>query len=365
MGKVSQSEILIYCIQQYIPFAIYKLPNEDTNVLIVSKTVDETDLEGLFARSEDIFTVAPFSCSQNKTVCFKCDYEIEVEAEESVFNEIRQIKTHPEIRDELPFSATYTDYKKQFEQLFSEIKTGRISKAILSRIKQISDIGKELAADFYYKLSVAYPKAYTFMVYTPQTGLWTGASPELLFKTENGEGTTVSLAGTQRNSDLIKAKWSEKEIDEQKIVTDFVKDILLKYGISNTRINGPETIVAGKMSHLKTQYIFPVKQVVNVLGRFINDLHPTPAVCGLPKNESMQVISEVEKHERSYYAGFLGRIQSNNIKLFVNIRSMKFVDKGVDLYLGGGITAGSEAEKEWQETELKAGTMMSVIEKLG
>ncbi len=365
MEKVSQSEILKYCIKQKIPFAIYRFPHTSDNVLVVSNMAKEANIENLFKLGEDIFTFAPFSIEQLNLIYFNVDYRISNEGlSQEEWNRIKQIASCPEQKIPDSFYAGYSDYKKQFEELYFNIKSGEISKAILSRIKHEERLDTSLAAKFYYRLSNAYPRAYTFMVYTPQTGLWTGASPELLFSVENGLGTTVSLAGTRKNNEHLDAKWDNKELDEQQIVSDFVTGVLSKYEIVDTQITGPETIIAGKMSHLKTTYNFSVNDIKDKLGEFLHDLHPTPAVCGLPKLESMSVINKVEKHDRNFYAGFLGRITKDDINLFVNIRSMKFIDKGVDLYLGGGITLGSEPEKEWQETELKAQTMLNVIEEV-
>ncbi len=364
MGKISQTEILTYCIQQGIPFAVYRLPHLQENVLIVSEHVKSVELESLFKQSEDCFVIAPFSLKDEAVISFKCDYVITETAEEEVFNQIKQI--NPPISQSFKAAtyATWDGYQKQFEALHREIKKGKITKAILSRIKSIKEFTKDMAASFYRALCTSYPNAYTFMYFTPQTGLWTGASPELFFKTSDGIAKTVSLAGTRKGNGNENSAWGEKEVDEQNIVSDFVTHVLKSYGVQELEITGPETIKAGKMAHLRTSYTFSVQHLKDQIGAFVTALHPTPAVCGLPKDAAMEVIHQVESHSRSYYAGFLGRINKEEMDLFVNIRSMKFTDDGVDLYLGGGITLGSNAEQEWQETELKAETMQTVIQKV-
>ena len=360
--KISQREILDYCIQQHLPFAIYKLPHRNMNILIVSKEAGECDFQYLMEEKKDAFCIASFCLKDKKLIGFSCDYEVSEFTDKQTFDQIKKIKPAHFITPGAGYETDYSEYQKQFDYIFSQIENKRISKAILSRIKHVPGFGSDLAVDLYYQLSETYKRAYTFLCFTPQTGMWTGASPELLFKAENGTGTTVSLAGT-KNGDEDSA-WGDKELDEQQIVTDFVNGVLEEYGIENAVVEGPETIQAGKMSHLRTQYHFPVDTENSRLTELICNLHPTPAVCGLPKQTSMQVINEAEKHERSFYAGFLGRIGPAGIKLFVNIRSMKFVKGGTDLYLGGGITLGSDAEKEWQETELKAGTLLNVIKEI-
>jgi isochorismate synthase len=101
--------------------------------------------------------------------------------------------------------------------------------------------------------------------------------------------------------------------------------------------------------------------------RFLYLLHPTPAVCGLPKNEALSFILEHEIHNREFYSGFLGPVNMtsgrgrNSSSLYVNLRCMKLRENTAILYAGCGITVESEPEKEWQETELKANTLLSVI----
>lgn len=366
MGIVSQKEVLKYCVHHHIPFAISKLPDSTENKLVVSKYVREVEIDQFFRdHNNDGFMIAPFSFSKEKAQWLNADFEIGERVKCFDLNELNLDESQPEKESNEVYYADYASYKEQFDGMFQAIKNGDVSKVILSRIKPIKEFSKELAADFYYTLSESYPKAYVFMFFTPQSGMWAGASPELLFNVENQEATTVSLAGTQKwSNNACNINWDKKERDEQQIVSDYINEILDRYHVNNIQVEGPETIKAGKVSHLKTQYKFSVLSNKWQLGSLICDIHPTPAVCGLPKNESMNLIQTTEKHQRSYYAGFLGRIKNEDINLFVNIRSMKFTNGGVDLYLGGGITAGSDPGKEWKETEMKAETLLSVIEKV-
>ena len=104
------------------------------------------------------------------------------------------------------------------------------------------------------------------------------------------------------------------------------------------------------------------------LAQLLNKLHPTPAVCGLPKETAKNFILEHEGYDRSFYTGFLGEINLNsggeksaNTHLFVNLRCMElFEDKAV-LFVGGGITNDSNNEKEWEETVAKSSTMKAIL----
>ena len=91
-------------------------------------------------------------------------------------------------------------------------------------------------------------------------------------------------------------------------------------------------------------------------------LHPTSAVCGLPKEPALQFILENEGFDRSYYSGFLGPVNSaTGTHLYVNLRCMELLEKEAILYAGAGITAESNPEKEWQETQHKMQTMRRVL----
>ena len=96
-------------------------------------------------------------------------------------------------------------------------------------------------------------------------------------------------------------------------------------------------------------------------------MHPTPAVCGLPKNSAKAFILENEPHDRHFYSGFLGELNSSfstnsrSSDLFVNLRCMQIEDSKAHLYMGCGITKDSIPEKEWEESVNKSMTIKKVL----
>jgi isochorismate synthase len=91
-------------------------------------------------------------------------------------------------------------------------------------------------------------------------------------------------------------------------------------------------------------------------------LHPTSAVCGMPMEKSLAFLRAHEGYDREYYSGYLGPVRINNeSQLFVNLRCMQVSSGRARLYAGGGVLGESDPEKEWQETELKMNTLLSVI----
>ena len=94
-------------------------------------------------------------------------------------------------------------------------------------------------------------------------------------------------------------------------------------------------------------------------------LHPTSAVCGMPKEPSKDFILENEDFDREYFSGFLGPVNVlDETSIFVNLRCMKLMTNAVKLFAGAGIISNSNPEKEWIETENKMDTLLKVFREL-
>ncbi|KAK6021242.1 hypothetical protein OSTOST_13087, partial [Ostertagia ostertagi] len=114
----------------------------------------------------------------------------------------------------------------------------------------------------------------------------------------NDKFETMSLAGTIP----VTENWTKKEIEEQKPVTDFIKNILKNF---TSEVEESETYdhISGNIKHLRTD--FKAKIEKEDLGKLITELHPTPAVCGIPKAFCMNAIDDFEMHPRNFYAGYI------------------------------------------------------------
>jgi isochorismate synthase len=125
-------------------------------------------------------------------------------------------------------------------------------------------------------------------------------------------------------------------------------------------------VVAGNLMHLRTDFKVDLKEVdFPTLGsEMLHLLHPTSAICGLPKEPAAAFIKENEGYNRSYYSGYLGPVNSPvGTHLFVNLRCMQLLENQAILYAGAGITGESSPEKEYQETQHKMQTMRSILRK--
>jgi isochorismate synthase len=274
--------------------------------------------------------------------------------------------------------TTKQEFIDLVEKGISEIENGVFQKVVLSRTKQIV-----LPADFdviriFDKLCETYASAFISAVSIPHLGVvWMGASPETLVSQDSaGIFRTMALAGTQSaydsNGNLIKpseALWRQKEIEEQSFVTRYIINCLKKIRVREFEEEGPKTVIAGNLMHLRTDIIIDTvainfSQLATVM---LDLLHPTSAVCGMPKVPATEFILKNEGYDRDFFSGFLGpvNIQSSEGQIeshiFVNLRTMKIEKNIATLYAGCGITADSNAEKEWNETEMKTQTLGRVI----
>ena len=247
------------------------------------------------------------------------------------------------------------------------INKGAFKKVVIARRQEVLLSSSFNTVTKLYEMSKQYPFAFISYVSCPHVGSWIGATPEVLLSIrEKRYFKTVSLAGTQlaTNDGPKNAVWTQKEIEEQALVTRYIIDCLKKIRLREYEDIGPRTVQAGNLFHLCTDFFIDMKETnFPELGNVMLELlHPTSAVCGMPKVEALDFIKQYEPFDRSLYSGFLGPVNiQDNTHLAVNLRCAKLNKASATLFAGVGITAASEPEKEWQETEIKFQTMSKVL----
>lgn len=258
--------------------------------------------------------------------------------------------------------------KEAFEHLVQKgieaISNNTFQKVVLSR-KEIVMVENLDFAIIFERLMQSYPTAFKYCWFHPKVGMWIGATPEQLLKADGNRIKTVALAGTQKYEESQEVAWGEKEIEEQRFVTDFIVDNLkeMTSGLSTSK---PYTLKAGTLLHIKTD-IEAVLKPGNHLKKVVSILHPTPAVCGLPKAAAKDFILQQEGYGREYYSGFLGELNKDfataesKSDLFVNLRCMQVKENQAHLYIGCGITKDSVPEMEYRETVNKSLTMKRIL----
>lgn len=267
--------------------------------------------------------------------------------------EFENIKISSQIlpEDETQFIAeTQEEYLQKLEEVIEIINENNLPKLVLSRRKIFNDFNEIDLKESFKNLCKNYPNAFKYLFFNGEIS-WMGAFSEVLgkFNKSTHEFETMSIAGTIPVSE----DWTEKEIEEQKPVSSYIRNILAKF-VSLSEVEESETYdhISGNIKHLKTD--FKIKINPEDLDSIIQELHPTPAVCGIPKDFCREVIEKVEKFPRELYAGYIKIETEDYIQYFVNLRCARLYKNSVHLFVGGGITAQSNPEKEWNETELKS-----------
>lgn len=253
------------------------------------------------------------------------------------------------INDSTNSSAeTKEEYCKTLQEVIEVIKENSLAKLVYSRRKIFKDFTAIDYKESFKNLCASYPNAFRYLFNDGQNA-WMGAFSEVLgkFDKTTHEFETMALAGTLPVSE----EWSEKEIEEQKPVTTYIQHILKSY---SDDVKQSETYdhISGNIKHLRTDFKTHIKP--EYLDSLIQDLHPTPAVCGIPKDFCNENIRKYEKFPRELYAGYIKIETQESIFYFVNLRCARLYKNSVHVFVGGGITAQSNPEKEWRETELKS-----------
>ncbi len=351
------------CLERSIPFAAYRLPGEaGPGILRIQKEGRMLFLEDLGdIRARRGFVFAPFHRSTDfPVVFFEPDRIIEASGiDDDLIREIAELEPlYPSYEYNVPEETGRKAYDRAAGEVMASFGPG-LSKVVLSRIVRVSRPASFDPGGFFFKLLSEYPAAFVHLTHIPGAGTWTGATPEMLFRSAKGKARTTAMAGTRRTAATA---WGSKEREEQQMVTDHIEKVLQGCRIPGYKKQGPSTVLAGKVQHLATTFSFDPDPVnFDILG-FLRRLHPTPAVCGLPVGPAMEVIRKTEKHNREYYAGFCGPLDLDGpTDLFVNLRCMKILPGDLVLYAGGGLTARSVIPDEWEETGWKAKTLLNLI----
>jgi isochorismate synthase len=341
--------------EQNLPFVLFCKPNSNQTVGLFQKNDHLYFLENFDKKG---FVFAPFD---SETIPFMplqfCDVFVEKNDDSIYFYETIESK------------ATATVGNDFFEELVGKavkaINNSDFKKVVVSR-KEIADLTNFEIESCFKKMLQNYASAFNYCFYHPKIGLWLGATPEQLLKISESDFETVALAGTQKSTDIKNVNWSEKEIIEQELVTEFIVENIAEYS-KKLDVSKPSTVNAGSVFHIKTTITGKIKNK-KVIEKIILALHPTSAVCGMPRAKAKEFILNNEGYDREYYSGFLGELNINFATfrtqysdLFVNLRCMKIVENTAQIYVGCGVTKESDPMAEYLETVNKAMTMKKVI----
>ncbi len=241
------------------------------------------------------------------------------------------------------------------------INEGEITKVVLARCHptEPSDPATSLA-----KL-IAHEDGTGFLFRNGAT--FFGCTPERLVRLAAGAVTTHALAGSARRAsgddDAVLGKAlqsSGKDVLEHELVVAFLRERLVEAGVTGVHQGSRRLRRLRHVQHLETPIQGHAASGTHVL-ELAAALHPTPAVCGTPRQKSLALIRNLETFPRGWYAGAVGWFDASGDGEF-SVALRCALDTGSQRYLfaGAGIVAGSVADAEWAETESKLAAMLEV-----
>lgn len=359
-----------YHYDKGLPFVVFRGPEQQFLKAWLQESKALITSEDLM---EEAFVFAPYKETDAAVIFPKMSSKvIESKVEESSF------KASNSISKEID-SNVQKSYQLLIEEAVLEISKSNLKKVVLSRSIDV-EVPSVNPIELFQRLEASYKNAFVYCWYHPKVGLWLGATPERLLNMQRQQLKTVALAGTLPLD--LKGDWTEKERQEQQLVTDYIVEQLSSIS-EDVRTETPKTVHAGSLKHLKTAINAKIDTVNVPLKALIEKLHPTPAVCGYPKSLAQEFILKHETYNREFYTGYLGEINvykstsrtatkrntENKVfksvvktsELFVNLRCLQLKDTKAIIYVGGGIVEASVPEREWQETLDKSLTMMRIL----
>lgn len=330
-------------------YVFYRLPEKKEFHCIEGKAVEVKDICELEGRKG--FVLAPFNIGGESPLLL-----IEVgSSEEKDVPEVHYRSANLKVLKAIDHRD---DYHNDFIKFHDYLEDNTLRKIVLSRRLDLTLDNNVDAKDVFFTACRMYPHQMIALVSTSQSGTWLMATPEVLLEKDKDDDSwkTMALAGTMTTP----GPWNEKNRTEQYYVAKYIFQCLSRYSylIRNT---SPHTVSAAKLYHICTNFSFNVNTDRDAF-KVLKDMHPTPAVCGLPKDKAFDIILKNESLERKYYSGFSGPLNVNDeTHLFVSLRCMEILDNQCYLYAGGGLLKESQEDNEWAETEVKLKTMKDVL----
>ena len=336
-----------------LPFIIFSKPK--SNTIDFYFQTDSNLYEDSIKFKDNIFVFSPFDNKKNKTIytplnkCIshKIDYKPLDKSTNRIYDNNENLFEKNKFINLVDFSIKLLD-------------KGILDKVVLSRVETI-DKPKFIFNELLNNLFLSTNNSFRYIWYHPKIGFWIGSTPEKLLSIKNKTMETVALAGTKKIVDGINRVWNNKEIEEQKYVKDYILKSLSK-NVYNIFCKDTDNVQSGELLHLNTLISGNLKSFSDYKN-IIQSLHPTPAVCGIPLNESKQFIDNNEYYNRKYYTGYLGIIneQKQYLSLYVNLRCAEITQSKINIFAGAGITKDSNSKNEYQETYYKTQIIKKVF----
>jgi isochorismate synthase len=262
---------------------------------------------------------------------------------------------HPQLGKTSLTSTSKDAYLAYIDAIKNAIAQKHLQKAVAARTIAVAADTSHWQS-YFKSLISSFSDTFVYSIYHPQSGLWIGASPELVGYLSDGVFKTISLAGTIWDQ----TQFESKEQGEQEIVTDYLQELLIENGL-RVNLKHLESKSYGQISHLINEIEVPNFEPT-LFENIVSKIHPSPALSGFPKEESIQFIQKNEPIDRAFYSGLVSWKVSATEKLaFATIRCFQVFENQLIFYVGGGITKDSNPETEFEETQRKFQTVYDAL----
>jgi len=302
-------------------------------------------------------------------------YDRTVERNEAVIRKLRSpVRApvpSPAGSDPLRITSNMTrkGYMQAVRKAQSYVRKGDIIQAVLSQRLQVRESLD--AFSLYRALRRVNPSPYMFFLRYPQYAV-AGSSPEVLVRVERPFVEVRPIAGTRPRGKDARAdrtlmrnlRKDEKEIAEHVMLVDLGRNDVGRVSAAGS-VRVEELMVIESYSHV-------MHMVSHVKGRLARGkdcfdafraCFPAGTLSGAPKIRAMEIIEELEPHQRGLYGGAVGYFSfSGNMDMAIAIRSILALPDALHFQAGAGIVADSRPEREYQECMSKARAMIKAIQ---
>ncbi|MEO9021138.1 MAG: chorismate-binding protein, partial [Ginsengibacter sp.] len=229
-----------------ISFCLYRFPGEKDFQLAVQKDHLYSFNENESGETPE-FIIAPFIKNDYSNIVRLQKYD-PGKANTGFQEQVEKMPDSAIIWQPLPAAITKEAYLQKIDQDLKDIRLGKLSKAILSRVILVEKPRNFDVFNFFLSLASTYPETFVSVFYIPGMGIWTGASPELLLKKEGTIYRTMALASTQPRKESGDYTWRPKEEEEHRLVQEHIEAIFQKSNCTLQSKNGPYTIETGQVA---------------------------------------------------------------------------------------------------------------------
>lgn len=349
-------QVVDNAVSKGLTFAICLLPGEQRARYFISengRTHETCVTTHGEVSSTDSFVISPWLAPWHDRITIEREVTPETFAESVAA--IPGNCTPPETSTTVP-QITRDEYLAAVSRVMESCRQ-RQGKTVFSRAISATMADGTTAGTIFDDLCREFPQTFRFIFHTPETGLWLGATPELLLDHDAATRRcrVMSLAGTRPRTEGD-TPWDDKNLRENRFVTNFITDIFRALGADATT-SPQQTLRYGRnIEHICHMIEATLPHGVTA-AELIDRLNPTPALCGTPREAAIADITANELHDRGCYGGAVGLVSTAahaDIRLFVTLRCCHISDRTIRAFAGGGITPDSDPATEWRESSAKA-----------